>query len=52
MCRIVHRVEERLIKSRKFSLPGTKGLSSSEREWSAVIVDVGESPIERPIDLF
>ena len=46
--RIVHRVEDRLIKSRKFSLPGKKALSSVEREWSMIIVDVGESPIERP----
>ena len=32
VCRIVHRVEEQLIKSRKFSLPGKKVLSSTERE--------------------
>lgn len=48
VCRIVHRVEEQLIKSRRFSLPGKKALISTEREWSAIIVDVGESPIERP----
>ena len=46
--RIVHRVEDRLIKSRKFSLPGKKALSFTEAQWSVVIVDVGESPIERP----
>jgi hypothetical protein len=48
VCRIVHRVEDQLIQSRKFSLPGKKSLSSNEREWSAIMVDVGESPIERP----
>ena len=48
VCRIVHRVENKLIKSKKFSLPGKKTLSSSETDWSAIIVDVGESPIERP----
>lgn len=48
VCRIVHRVEDQLIKSRKFSLLGKKALLSAEREWSAIIVDVGESPIERP----
>ena len=48
VCRIVHQVENQLIKSRKFSLPGKKALSSTEYEWSAIIVDVGESPIERP----
>ena len=46
--RIVHRVEDKLIKSGKFSLPGKKALSFAEAEWSVVIVDVGESPIERP----
>ena len=48
VCRIVHRVEDKLIKSGKFNLPGKKALSSTETEWSVVIVDVGESPIERP----
>lgn len=48
VCRIVHRVEDQLIQSRKFSLPGKKELSSAERKWSVIIVDVGESPIERP----
>ncbi len=48
VCRIVHRVEDQLIQSRKFSLPGKKSLFSNEREWSVIMVDVGESPIERP----
>lgn len=48
VCRTVHRVEDKLINSRKFSLPGKKALSSAETEWSVVIIDVGESPIERP----
>jgi hypothetical protein len=47
-CRIVHRVEDKLIKSRKFSLPGKKALVTTETEWSILIVDVGESPIQRP----
>jgi hypothetical protein len=37
-----------LLKSGKFNLPGKKALTVAETEWSAVIVDVGESPIERP----
>ena len=48
VCRIVHKVEDQLISSGKFSLPGKKALLSPEREFSVVIVDVGESPIERP----
>ena len=48
VCRIVHRVEDKLIKSGKFSLPGKKALLTAETEWSVVIIDVAESPIERP----
>lgn len=48
VCRIVHRVEDKLIKSRKFSLPGRKALASTNTKWEVVIVDAGESPIERP----
>jgi hypothetical protein len=48
VCRIVHRVEDKLIKSGQFSLPGKKALTSTNLEWEVVIVDVGESPIERP----
>ena len=48
VCRIVHRVEDKLIKSKRFSLPGKKVLAYQQREWSVVIVDAGESPIERP----
>jgi hypothetical protein len=48
VCRTVHRVEDELIKSGKFNLPGNIALADAETEWSAVIIDVGESPIERP----
>ncbi|MGL6341898.1 MAG: IS5 family transposase [Waterburya sp.] len=48
VCRIVHRVENILIKSKQFSLPGKKTLLSSPTELQIMIVDVGESPIERP----
>ncbi len=48
VCRIVHRVEDHLIKSGKFSLPEKKALLKTETKLSVVIVDVGESPIERP----
>ena len=48
VCRIVHRVEDELIKSGKFNLPEKKALALAQTEWSTVIIDVGESPIERP----
>jgi hypothetical protein len=48
VCRIVHQIEDKLIKSQRFNLPGKKSLLETEAQWSVVIVDVGESPIERP----
>ena len=48
VCRTVNRIENRLIKSQKFSLPGKKSLLTTQKECSVVIIDVAESPIERP----
>ena len=48
VCRTVHRIEDKLINSQKFSLPGRKSLSTTNKEWSVIIIDVAESPIERP----
>lgn len=44
--RIINRVEDLLISSGKFSLP--KRREVEEVEWTVVLVDVTESPIERP----
>lgn len=41
-------VEDTLIKSRKFSLPGRKSLRKSDHEFEVVLIDASESPIERP----
>ena len=41
-------VEDTLIKSKLFSLPGRKALLKSEVEYSVVLVDASESPIQRP----
>jgi hypothetical protein len=41
-------VEDTLIKSGKFSLPGKKVLLGADSEIEVVLVDVTESPIERP----
>lgn len=41
-------VEDTLIKSRTFSLPGKKALLKSETEFEVILVDAAESPIERP----
>ncbi|MBA2306950.1 hypothetical protein H0W26_02355 [Candidatus Dependentiae bacterium] len=41
-------VEDTLIKSKEFHLPGRKALLKSDRELKVVLIDVTESPIERP----
>jgi hypothetical protein len=41
-------VEDTLIKSRVFSLPGKKVLLKSDSEFEIILVDATESPIERP----
>ncbi len=47
-CRIVHKIENILIKSRLFSLPGKKKLLEPSGLKDLVIMDVMESPIEKP----
>ena len=46
--RIINDIENILIQSNSFSLPGKKALIKSNIKWSLVLVDVGESPVERP----
>lgn len=46
--RIVRRLEDILIKSKLFHLPGKKALTDTGMSWEVVVIDVGESPIERP----
>lgn len=41
-------VEDTLIKSGKFSLPGKKVLLKSDMEYKVILVDASETPIERP----
>jgi hypothetical protein len=41
-------VEDTLIKSGKFSLPGKKGLLKSDVEYNLILIDASETPIERP----
>lgn len=41
-------VEDTLIKSKMFSLPGRKALLKSDIEYEVVLIDATESPIERP----
>ena len=46
--RIIRQVEDTLMKSRKFTLPGRKALLESNIEYQVVVVDATETPIERP----
>lgn len=41
-------VEDTLIKSKQFSLPGRKALAKSDNEYEVILIDATESPIERP----
>ena len=41
-------IEDTLIKSGKFSLPGRKALLKSDMEFEVVMIDATESPVERP----
>jgi len=41
-------IEDVLIKSKVFSLPGKKALLKSNIEYEVILVDATESPIERP----
>lgn len=46
--RIIRKIEDTLITARVFSLPGKKKLQRSDYQIEVVVVDVTETPIERP----
>src|ERR1041385_3494200 len=48
VCRIIRRVEDILTKSKALRLPGKKKLQPSDHQIEFVVVDVAETPIERP----
>ncbi len=48
VCRLLQKVEAMLMDSGKFRLPGKKQLHSNADNWNVLVVDVTESPIERP----
>lgn len=48
VCRTIQKVENALIQSGQFRLPGKKALQPSDTIIEIVIVDVTEQPIERP----
>jgi len=48
VCRTIHKVEDVLVRSKKFRLPGKKVLQASDTLFEVVLVDVSEQPVERP----
>jgi len=48
VCRTIQKVENTLVRSGKFRLPGRKLLQASDTVFEGVLVDVSEQPIERP----
>jgi hypothetical protein len=48
VCRVIQKVENALIKSQQFHLPGKKVLQASDLEIEVVLIDATEQPIERP----
>ena len=48
VCRTIQKVENALMRSGEFRLPGKKKLQESETQIEVIIVDVAEQPIERP----
>jgi hypothetical protein len=48
VCRTIRKVENALVRSKKFRLPGKKALHSSDTVFEVVLVDVSEQPVERP----
>ena len=48
VCRTIQKVENALVRSGKFRLPGKKTLQASDTVFQVVLVDVCEQPVERP----
>ena len=48
ICRTIRKVEDALISSGQFTLPGKKALQPSDTVIEIIVVDATEQPIERP----
>ena len=48
VCRTIKKVENALIQSKQFHLPGKKALQPSDAILEIILVDATEQPIERP----
>jgi Helix-turn-helix of DDE superfamily endonuclease len=48
VCRTVQKIENLLLKSKAFHIPGKKKLRAGGTPFDVIVVDVAESPVERP----
>jgi len=48
VCRTIQKIEDALINSGQFTLPGKKALQPSDTVIEIIVVDATEQPIERP----
>ena len=48
VCRTIRQVEDVLVRSKKFRLPGKKALQPSDTVFEVILVDASEQPVERP----
>lgn len=48
VCRTVHQMEQRLLTSPAFHVPGKRRLCAEDTPFDVVVVDAAESPVERP----
>ena len=48
VCRTIHAVENALLRSGAFTLPGKKALTKTDIVFEVVVVDATECPVERP----
>ena len=47
-CEIIKETESILIQDKRFHQPGKKALLNSDKNFEVILIDVTESPIERP----
>src|SRR6266498_4329014 len=48
VCRTIRKVEDVLVRSKRFRLPGKKALQPSDTVFEVIVVDASEQPVERP----
>jgi hypothetical protein len=48
VCRTIRKVEDALVRSKKFRLPGKKAFQPSDTVFEVILVDASEQPVERP----